>query len=129
MRLQLTISMESMSEVTRILESIESGDPKAAEELLPLVYEELRRLAAAKMALGRRVRKAKSLAALAALIIFSTRAISNLDVVEVEACKGIPFAPPIGGALSPESLLRSSSPRPREQVSAKIQGLLDSPWV
>jgi len=39
-----------MSEVTRILKSIESGDPKAVEELLPLVYEELRRLAAAKMA-------------------------------------------------------------------------------
>ena len=39
-----------MSEVTRILHSIESGDPKAADELLPLVYEELRRLAAHKMA-------------------------------------------------------------------------------
>jgi len=39
-----------MSDVTRILQSIDSGDPKAAEELLPLVYEELRRLAAAKMA-------------------------------------------------------------------------------
>ena len=39
-----------MSDVTRILESIEHGDPKAAEELLPLVYGELRKLAAAKMA-------------------------------------------------------------------------------
>lgn len=39
-----------MSDVTRILRSIESGDPKAAEELLPLVYEELRKLAAARMA-------------------------------------------------------------------------------
>ena len=39
-----------MSEVTRILDSIAQGDPKAAEELLPLVYEELRHLAAAKMA-------------------------------------------------------------------------------
>src|SRR6267378_1924278 len=39
-----------MSEVTRILQSIESGDAKAAHELLPLVYEELRRLAAHKMA-------------------------------------------------------------------------------
>ena len=39
-----------MSDVTRILQSIASGDPKAAEELLPLVYDELRRLAAAKMA-------------------------------------------------------------------------------
>src|SRR5216684_7744786 len=39
-----------MSEVTRILSSIESGDPQAAEELLPLVYEELRKLAAERMA-------------------------------------------------------------------------------
>src|SRR5215831_19749600 len=39
-----------MSDVTRILQSLEQGDPQAAEQLLPLVYEELRRLAAAKMA-------------------------------------------------------------------------------
>jgi RNA polymerase sigma factor (TIGR02999 family) len=39
-----------MSEVTRILEAIERGEPKAADELLPLVYEELRKLAAHKMA-------------------------------------------------------------------------------
>jgi len=38
-----------VSDVTRILQSIEEGDPKAAEELLPLVYDELRRLAAHKM--------------------------------------------------------------------------------
>jgi RNA polymerase sigma factor (TIGR02999 family) len=37
-------------DATRILARIQSGDPSAAEELLPLVYEELRRLAAAKMA-------------------------------------------------------------------------------
>jgi RNA polymerase sigma factor (TIGR02999 family) len=39
-----------LSDVTRILKSIEQGDPRAADELLPLVYEELRKLAAAKMA-------------------------------------------------------------------------------
>jgi RNA polymerase sigma factor (TIGR02999 family) len=39
-----------LSDVTRILESIEHGDPKAADELLPLVYSELRKLAASKMA-------------------------------------------------------------------------------
>jgi RNA polymerase sigma factor (TIGR02999 family) len=39
-----------MSEVTHILSAIEQGDPKAAEQLLPLVYEELRKLAAQKMA-------------------------------------------------------------------------------
>ena len=39
-----------MSDVTRILCQIESGDPSASEHLFPLVYEELRKLAAAKMA-------------------------------------------------------------------------------
>src|SRR5919202_3952438 len=39
-----------MSEVTRILSAIEQGDPRAAEQLLPLVYDELRRLAAQRLA-------------------------------------------------------------------------------
>jgi RNA polymerase sigma factor (TIGR02999 family) len=39
-----------MTNVTQILSQIESGDPSAADQLLPLVYEELRKLAAAKLA-------------------------------------------------------------------------------
>ena len=39
-----------MSEVTHILSAIEQGNPQAAEKLLPLVYDELRKLAAQKMA-------------------------------------------------------------------------------
>ena len=39
-----------MSEVTRILEAAEKGDPQAADQLLPMVYSELRKLAASKMA-------------------------------------------------------------------------------
>ena len=39
----------TMADVTRILSDIEQGDPDAAEQLLPLVYEELRKLAAARM--------------------------------------------------------------------------------
>jgi RNA polymerase sigma factor (TIGR02999 family) len=39
-----------MNEVTRILEAIDQGEPGAADRLLPLVYEELRRLAAARLA-------------------------------------------------------------------------------
>ena len=39
-----------MQDVTQILSAIEQGDPSAAEQLLPLVYDELRKLAAAKMA-------------------------------------------------------------------------------
>jgi RNA polymerase sigma factor (TIGR02999 family) len=38
-----------MSEVTRVLNAIEQGEPRAADQLLPLVYEELRKLAASKM--------------------------------------------------------------------------------
>jgi hypothetical protein len=39
-----------MSEVTRILSAIDQGEPHAADRLLPLVYDELRQLAAAKLA-------------------------------------------------------------------------------
>ena len=39
-----------MSDVTQILSQIEDGDGQAAEKLLPLVYDELRKLAAARMA-------------------------------------------------------------------------------
>jgi RNA polymerase sigma factor (TIGR02999 family) len=39
-----------MTDATRILSAIEQGDPRAAEQLLPLVYDELRRLAAQRLA-------------------------------------------------------------------------------
>jgi hypothetical protein len=39
-----------MKDVTQILSAIEAGDPHAAEQLLPLVYDELRKLAAQKLA-------------------------------------------------------------------------------
>ncbi len=42
--------IDAMSEVTRLLEAIGQGDPQASAELLPLVYDELRRLATSKMA-------------------------------------------------------------------------------
>jgi len=42
--------LANMSEVTRILSAIEQGDPSAAEQLLPLVYDELRKLAAQRLA-------------------------------------------------------------------------------
>src|SRR5437879_10295429 len=41
---------DRMTDVTRILSAIEQGDPHAAAQLLPLVYDELRKLAARKMA-------------------------------------------------------------------------------
>jgi hypothetical protein len=39
-----------MGDVTRILADIEQGDPRAAEKLLPLVYDDLRKLAAVRLA-------------------------------------------------------------------------------
>lgn len=47
---RVTATRQAMSEVTRILERAQQGDRQAAEELLPLVYEELRTLAAQRMA-------------------------------------------------------------------------------
>jgi RNA polymerase sigma factor (TIGR02999 family) len=44
------VSVSPMSEVTRILSAIDQGDPHAASQLLPLVYDELRKLAAQKLA-------------------------------------------------------------------------------
>ena len=48
-----------MHEVTQILNAIDQGDPQAAEQLLPLVYEELRKLAAQKLAQINRDRRCK----------------------------------------------------------------------
>ena len=50
MGIGLLLEATSMTEVTRILSAIEQGEPQAAEQLLPLVYEELRKLAVQKMA-------------------------------------------------------------------------------
>lgn len=50
----------AMSDVTHILGKIESGDPRAAEQFLPLVYEELRRLAAGRVLTGAQIRRTRS---------------------------------------------------------------------
>ena len=47
---KLFMKVTPMTDVTQILSQIEDGDPSAAEQLLPLVYDELRKLAAAKLA-------------------------------------------------------------------------------
>jgi len=49
-RIRLLNGVPPMNEVTRILSAIEQGEPAAAEQLLPLVYDELRKLAAQKLA-------------------------------------------------------------------------------
>ncbi len=43
------VMLAYMTDVTQILSEIEHGDPQAAEQLLPLIYEELRALAAARL--------------------------------------------------------------------------------
>jgi RNA polymerase sigma factor (TIGR02999 family) len=48
--LRVTLSVPSMNEVTQILNAIAEGDPSAASQLLPLVYDELRKLAAHRLA-------------------------------------------------------------------------------
>ena len=50
MAVSIYLKATLMTDVTRILSAIEEGDAQAAERLLPLVYDELRKLAAAKMA-------------------------------------------------------------------------------
>src|SRR5262249_22063281 len=45
-----SVILASMSDVTHVLSAIEAGDPQAAERLLPLVYDELRKLAAQRLA-------------------------------------------------------------------------------
>jgi RNA polymerase sigma factor (TIGR02999 family) len=49
-KVEIPATFPGVSHVTQILNAIDTSDPKAADQLLPLVYEELRRLAAAKMA-------------------------------------------------------------------------------
>src|SRR6202049_3220965 len=46
----LAVILGCMSNITRMLDAVDRGDPRAAEQLLPLVYDELRRLAAQKLA-------------------------------------------------------------------------------
>ena len=53
----LSIRVPPMSEVTRVLSAIEEGNPHAAEQLLSLVYDELRKLAAQKCRLDVEISK------------------------------------------------------------------------
>ena len=48
-RFRFEVTLEGVSDVTRILNAIERGDAQSTDELLPVVYQELRRMAAHKM--------------------------------------------------------------------------------
>jgi hypothetical protein len=77
-----------MSEVTRILSAIEQGDPQAAEELLPLVYDELRKLAAQKLA---REKPGQTLEA-TALVHEAYLRLVDVDKMQNWDCRGHFFA-------------------------------------
>jgi RNA polymerase sigma factor (sigma-70 family) len=77
-----------MSEVTRILSAIEQGDPSAAEQLLPLVYDELRKLAAQKLA---QEKPGQTLEATA--LVHE----AYLRLVTTPSKSSHPHAPPLGG--------------------------------
>lgn len=78
-----------MSDVTQILARIEGGDPAAAEQLLPLVYDELRKLAAAKLALEN---PGQTLQATALVHEAYLRLVGKAGDREAEAGQGVPAA-------------------------------------
>ena len=116
-----------MSDVTRILGQIESGDPKAAEQLLPLVYEELRKLAAAKMA---QEKPGQTLQA-TALVHEAYLRLVDVDSAELGTAAVISSPPPPRpcggssstrpGASSDRSTAAIASRRPRRRGSPPIR--------
>jgi len=90
------ITLRSMSDVTRILSQIESGDPSAAEQLLPLVYDELRKLAAAKLSHEKpgQTLQATALVHEAYLRLVGSQGTRDTGLgIEGSAAEGLPFAP------------------------------------
>lgn len=92
-----------MSEVTSILAQIESGDPSAAEQLLPLVYNELRRLAAAKMA---QEQPGQTLSATALVHEAYLRLVRPVDAVQSETADSTAGGPLPDGGPSPTAAQR-----------------------
>ena len=92
-----------MSDVTRILSQIEAGDPQAAEELLPLVYDELRKLAAAKLAHEKpgQTLQATALVHEAYLRLAGGAGDSGLGATEAIAAASAPITSPQPPATSP----------------------------
>jgi hypothetical protein len=87
----LVVMLASMSKVTRILSAIERGELRTAEQLLPLVYDELRKLAAQKLA-QERPRSAKSRNSLRGGNCLK----DTLVIVENQSGKGLSFVSPDG---------------------------------
>jgi len=103
-----------MSDVTRILSAIEQGDPQAAEQLLPLVYDELRKLAAAKLA---QEKPGQTLQA-TALVHEAYVRLVDVDKAQEWDSRGHFFA------AAAEAMRRILVDRAREKGSAKRGGTL-----
>jgi DNA-directed RNA polymerase specialized sigma24 family protein len=93
-----------MSDVTRILSQVESGDPQAAEKLLPLVYDELRQLAEARLA---QERPGQTLQATALVHEAYLRLVGRMDGGKERQSDG-GAEPPLPSSFSPS--LRPSAP-------------------
>jgi RNA polymerase sigma factor (TIGR02999 family) len=105
-----------MTEVTRLLSAVEQGDPCAAEQLLPLVYDELRRLAARKLA---REKPGQTLQATALVHEAYTRLVGGAEAVLGESrwdSRGHFFA------AAAEAMRRILIDRAREKRAAKRGG-------
>jgi RNA polymerase sigma factor (TIGR02999 family) len=103
-----------MSDVTRILSAIEQGDPLASEKLLPLVYDELRKLAAAKLA---QEKPGQTLQA-TALVHEAYVRLVDVDKAQEWDSRGHFFA------AAAEAMRRILVDRAREKGSAKRGGTL-----
>jgi RNA polymerase sigma factor (TIGR02999 family) len=103
-----------MSDVTRILSAIEQGDPHASEQLLPLVYDELRKLAAAKLA---QEKPGQTLQA-TALVHEAYVRLVDVDKAQEWDSRGHFFA------AAAEAMRRILVDRAREKGSAKRGGTL-----
>src|SRR5207247_6787711 len=97
--------MLDMSEVTHLLGQIEHGNPGAAEQLLPLVYDELRKLAAAKLA---QENPGQTLQATALVHEAYLRLVARPGGAVGNALRGVP----LGDACSVESTPSAPSPPP-----------------
>jgi RNA polymerase sigma factor (TIGR02999 family) len=103
-----------MSDVTRILSAIEQGDPRASEQLLPLVYDDLRKLAVQRMA---QERPGQTLQA-TALVHEAYLRLVDVDQVQSWNGRGHFFA------AAAEAMRRILIERSRHKASAKAGGQL-----
>ncbi len=101
-----------MSDVTRILSAIEQGDPRASEQLLPLVYDDLRKLAAQRMA---QEKPGQTLQA-TALVHDAYLRLVDVDQVQSWNSRGHFFA------AAAEAMRRILIERSRHKASAKAGG-------